>query len=595
MSFGRSQIIGTLANAPVYGSVQAGDRILLERPGDALPGYIDPANLLGLTLQGRIKTPYDYGAVAGSEMSADNVSAVNAMFAAVRASFNTSSRTYDLVPSFAGVFFRCDDEVWVGGFRSPAMMIFGGGGGIYSKAAGKIAFNMALCNRVSLLDFTVYGDPIDTPAYGIYWGKALEGSIYPDCRGINFTNCATRGYFTQTGGLGFSSETHSQVNCFWQNKARPSSAFALAIVGHRSIVDKYFTGFSSANCTFPTVAASTQSNLGHELTGVQVERGAEINLTVISVSKALPAVVEVAAGTLATVDLNNGDTVRFSVTGMSELRLGEYTVANIDLLNDTFELAGTDSTLFGTFTGGTVQSTTGPAVLFNGVHNFQADTLYTLAYATRDIVIDMSSGSALRKFHMGFQPERWVDNVIELIAPASGTQTCQNVNFINMSSNQQYGDSVFKYTGAGNITIDGGRIEVINLGVAPPNKLFDDASRLSLRNMTISSQISALLNPASDYVAYSVKEFAYDRFPIEIDYTEKDFVGAPTVADDFIAVVGSYIDTEFQAIGHHVNIVNKRAGACRWDATSSRPVFSAGANASAVWRFADGTLAYTPI
>lgn len=72
-----------------------------------------------LTARQRVVTPYDYGVVIGSETSADNSAAINAMFAACAASYDASFRVYTLVPQFNGQRFRCDDEIWVGGTRAP--------------------------------------------------------------------------------------------------------------------------------------------------------------------------------------------------------------------------------------------------------------------------------------------------------------------------------------------------------------------------------------------------------------------------------------------------------------------------------------------
>ena len=493
------------------------------------------AGTLSTTSLSRAVTPYDYGVVAGSELTVDNSVAINAMFAACAASYDASFRVYTLVPHFNGVRFRCDDEIWVGGTRAPGFRIFGGGGGIYSKAVGKFALNLALCNRPFIQDFTIWGDATSPPAYGFYWGKALEGSTYPDARGVSFTNCMAQGYYTECAALGFASETHSQVNCLWQNKSRSLTAMALALVGHRSSIDNYFSTFTSANCTLPTVALGTQSNLGHDLHGVHVERGNDFSLTVVSIPNGATTTVTVTTGTLAGAALSNGDKVRFSVTGMTQLRVGDYEIENLDEDNDRFDLVGIDSTSYGTFGAGTMQNATGPAMLINGAHDFSAETLYTLAYADTGIIFDMSVGSALRNFRMNVQPERWNDQVFEMVAPASGTATCQSVHIVNMSSNQQYGSSVFKYTGAGNITINNGTIEVTNLGTAPPNLLFDDASKLTLSNVAITSQIAALLNPASDYLGYGVVETAFDRTPRTKDYRSLAHLANPTFETTSIA------------------------------------------------------------
>jgi len=504
---------------------------------------ITKRNLLGSTMV----TPYDYGATPGSEDSVDNHSYVQAMFDACAGSYNSTINTYELTPRFAGMRFRCDDEVWVGGLRAPGMMIFGEGGGIYSNATGKIAFNLALCNRVFVHGFTVWGDATNAPDYGIYIGRAELNSSYPDARGIVFANCLSQGYFNRAGFISFASETHSQTNCLWQNRSRSLTAVAAAFVGHRDIIDNRLGGtIASDNSTFPTSGAGAQSNLGHELTGVTMERTADVTLPIVSIPRGSTTVVTVESGSLAGANFSNGDKVRFpNVTGMTELQTGEYTIASLNTGADTFELSGIDSTSYaGDATGGRCWSATGPALLLNGTHLFRADTLYTNSYSDKNIIIDMSAGSALRHFTMNFQPENKPDYAIELIAGSSGTQVCQNVNIVNMSSNQAYEEALFKYTGAGFITINGGTIEVTNLGASPTQKLIDDPSNLSLVNVAVTVPIQAVLNASSEYAAYNVLETAFDRSPKTKDFRDLAFASNPEFIASDISTPGLTVTAE---------------------------------------------------
>lgn len=479
---------------------------------------------------GALKTPYDYGATPGNEMSEDNSPYVQALFDAFAASFDIASRAYGIIPNFAGVKFRCDDEIWIGGVRDPGGMIFGGGGGIYSNAAGKIALNGALCNSLFIHDFEIWGDATNTPLMGLYLGKALLSGAYPDSRGHRVHGLQCRGYYTMTSYLQFASETSSLINCFFQNRSRSLTAVAYMNVGHRAIADKYGS-LSSANCTFPTTGAGAQSNLGHELAGVTIERSADVTLTITGITKANPGVVTVSAGTLAGANFSNGDKVRFTnVTGMTELRTGIYTIANLNTAADTFEISGVDTTGFGTFTGGSVWSATGPAAVWNGSHLVNAKTLYTLAYSEINTVIDMSEGAALREFHMNVQPENGPDHMFELVAPSAGTAISQGVYISDMNSNQAIGVSAFKYSGTGNITINGGHLKITNLFSSASAKLFDDPANLSLSQMEIAVPVQSLLNAESEYAVYAVEETAFDRTPRTVDYRSLSFGSSPRFA-----------------------------------------------------------------
>jgi len=85
--------------------------------------------------------------------------------------------------------------------------------------------------------------------------------------------------------------------------------------------------------------------------GVTVQTVLGAAKIVTAISKANPAVVSsVAHG------LDNGDVVLVKCNGMIEVDQGVFEVAN--KTTDTFELRGLDSTLFKTFTSGTVEEVT---------------------------------------------------------------------------------------------------------------------------------------------------------------------------------------------------------------------------------------------
>lgn len=76
-------------------------------------------------------------------------------------------------------------------------------------------------------------------------------------------------------------------------------------------------------------------------------------LTITAITKASPPVV-----TYTGTDPANGDYVRLSCHGMTELNNAYGRVANVNAGSNTFELEGYDSTAFGTFTSGSFQVVT---------------------------------------------------------------------------------------------------------------------------------------------------------------------------------------------------------------------------------------------
>ena len=76
-------------------------------------------------------------------------------------------------------------------------------------------------------------------------------------------------------------------------------------------------------------------------------------LTISSITKANPAVV-----TYTGTDPVNGDYVKLTVSGMSQVDARVFRVANVNAGGNTFELEGVDSSTYDTFTSGTAEVVT---------------------------------------------------------------------------------------------------------------------------------------------------------------------------------------------------------------------------------------------
>ena len=85
--------------------------------------------------------------------------------------------------------------------------------------------------------------------------------------------------------------------------------------------------------------------------GVDVQTVLGSALTIVSITKANPAVVESTAHGLA-----NGDIVKMAVNGMHQLNGRVFRVAGVT--TDTFQLEGEDSTTYDTFTSGNAYEVT---------------------------------------------------------------------------------------------------------------------------------------------------------------------------------------------------------------------------------------------
>jgi hypothetical protein len=91
------------------------------------------------------------------------------------------------------------------------------------------------------------------------------------------------------------------------------------------------------------------------------QAGTPAERTISAITKANPGVV-----TSASHGFANGQTVKlYSAAGMTEVNGNSYTVANVT--TDTFELSGTDTSGFGTYTGGAKAQVVGRGDFYSGV------------------------------------------------------------------------------------------------------------------------------------------------------------------------------------------------------------------------------------
>jgi hypothetical protein len=225
---------------------------------------------------------------------------------------------------------------------------------------------------------------------------------------------------------------------------------------------------------------------------------------------------------------------------MTELRTGEYTIANLNEGADTFDISGLDSSSFGADgDGGRVWAATGPASLLNGMLMTEAKTFYPLAYAEVGVVVDLSVGGDTRSFHMRCQPESKTDYFMEFILPSSpSTASIQDFQVVNVSNSQIYDQAIFKVTGTGALTIQGGKIHITNLASAPPSLLFDNPTNVSLLNVELQAPIEAVFNDPGDYTAYEVEETAFDRFPKTAIHRSVSFENNPRFVTDTLSTPG---------------------------------------------------------
>lgn len=378
-----------------------------------------------------------------------------------------------------------------------------GNGGLAFKMASGVAMDCPGVNSPILHDLNIYGTNAYSPDVGLLVTKADADGMapwaFPDAKQWSMRNVWVRGYFRRAAGIGFASEVMNQRQVRYVNNHRDTRAMALAIVsGAASLNDYLGTGLASdpfgsdITSAFGEIAEEsdgTQSNILHTLGQFQALRQADVNLTLTSVTKGNPTVLNFDSSDLTAAGLTNGDSifVRLS-TGhadfISALDMQNFTISNLDEGAGTLTVA-VDSTSFGTSSeAGTVYNTTGPALLLNGLGGLSVDTGYLLTYGAPGVIWDVSQGGQNRHLRLKFQGEADMPEAIRFDT-GSANAILQDVVIELPSINQEYGEHVIGVTGTGSVEFDGGGIKVSSMGTVPSGKLFEDTSKVCLRGPDI--------------------------------------------------------------------------------------------------------------
>lgn len=534
-------------------SVAARSGMVLSFLSNGQPTVIAPT-VADVTVENGLRTPWDYNAPVGEEETSDNTAYVQAMIDACCASWNAATNSFGILPSFGGKLWRCDGEIFLNHLRQPGFVVFGFGGGIHSHNTNGVALNAMNTNQITFVDVHLHGDEVDTPDIGIAYGRVTGGAIAP---GVRLHGFFTRGNFNKAAGFNLASEVGGHFGCYFQNSSPDRTAVAFAWAGILSGVDAKLTGGSaSIQASFDVGGNSVAntanaSNLGHTLLSCDYKRGAPKTLTILSITQANPAVVTVAAGTLATSGWVNGTEITVQENGMVELKGHVFTIANINTGADTFELSGINSTAYTASAGGSARQATGPAFYIQGVSQMNMMNAYPLAYCEVGHIIDMSVGSSPRDINLHFQGESANTYCAEIILPSSGTAIVQGgFRWYNMNSSQVIGEAVFKVTGAGSLRLDGCDIYLSNLPTPyPTGGLFDNPANISLYGK-VTVAVEEILTPANEYALYKVLETAYNRSERFHDYRDTVFYGKPTFrveGGNLVALVVESVDTAASA------------------------------------------------
>lgn len=641
-----------------------------------------------------LKTPYDFGAIPGSEVSTDNSAAWNALMDACEASWDGTNEGFAYMPYGAGKMWRVDTGTRLIDCQNPGMVIRDAT--LVAKGTGNIGLDLFGSQNVTVYNVTVVGDRSDPPDIGIAYGRNNSGAVAPN---IKLVNCRTRGKFNKFGRLQIASEVSTEIGCQWMNWSRSLTAFADGCVDHMQPLADHVGGVTSPNTTLRSTSAAAMSNTTHDWQNSFSLRQADFNLTVTGVTTGAATTIAFSTGTLAGAALSNGDKIVFSrvpVGSLFELTTeGPFTVASLNEAADTLVLSGVDSSSWsGSFSQATCQNQTGPVSLYAGLFGLRRNLHYSLCYGNVHHVVDMATGQGINDFEISALHERDPQSVVKLYKGStnriiSGFRLrCLNYNqtMVNSCIDNSDGSAVLNF--------DNGYIHIPNQESDPADGLWSDPSTVVIReNFEEIVARETSLNDVADFSAYFGRRYMGNASRRYQDWSDADYYGDPRFVTEAVftramhaylsddtATSGPFIDTirdsaspaasdvigaframgknsagedvyyasfgglildptdgsedgrivfniivagtvttvaflqsgglfvngiitqtartttaaALGAIGNAVNITGKYEGLSLWDTDTRKPVWADGAAAGDVWKFADGTTAYTP-
>jgi hypothetical protein len=546
-------------------------------------------------------TPAHWGGVPG--YGNDATTYVQSCFTWVGAGYDANLGTFDRWVNLAGAVWECTASINSTNVRQPQMR-FGNGVLFFNMTSGYGLEMWGVNSGVIVEPFYIEtpADPDNCPEAAFCFGRCSNGvtaaPIAPSMKGAVFID----GNCSKSSIINLGCEV-SGVVPYIHNGHPSTTAYCYYGSGHmQDAVDIWGAELSSSFCTLPPASAGAFSNILHDLRSGEFKRDSDWQVTITGITRASPAVVSFTTTAAFSARMADGQTTYLSnVGGMIEVKNRTFTIAGlsiaVDGLSGSFQLSGEDSTLYTPWAStGLAWRATYDALFFgSGSSACVGPAGYLLTYGGSGVHLHCRNGG-LSDFNFAGQVENSPPNPVNIdVGAASAVIQGLNLDFLAIA---QTIVAPLKLTRtSGTLSIRNLNLTVNTAAAAFADELCTNGANLSVRNAMIrvpnALDVSGLANFAGMVWIQNPEDARW--YANKTNYISLSN-GAIKINGEAIGTTGSYSTTQFSDITHAVNTTNKVAGLTRYDTTSAKLIYAAGANASAVWRYcADDTTAYTPV
>jgi len=493
-------------------------------------------------------------------------------------------------------------------------------GGVYIKHSG-LGLDYSGTVRPRAINFTIIGHITLMPSVGIWLSRRDNGSGgFPAAAEGDFINCKALGYYDKAALINMASEVVDYGFLVVENKNPAVDAYAAMFVSTmQSIINKTGSAVTSTFVTVPDETTGNHSNIGHMFSRLDVRRPfAKPSVTSIT-NSSTPLVTVSSIGSLV-----NGDFVHFTnVVGMTELNGNSYEISNV--IGNTFNLVGVDTTLFGTFLSGEAKTRTGPGIYIQGVTDFISASGYGLVAGSPMVEVECDIAPPVIGVNISMDVENDPPSLVDFLCTT--TETISGFKFHNTNKNQFITDAPWRIIGGGDVNIDGGEFIIDSMaGGVPPNGEFSPAGDFALNSVKRKVPFTAAATAATDfrvlpkggslYVSETDIETHYGgqyRYGANFDAIELEPGTDVRFTEGFRATDEAYMffdrsgNQERQVqlvttattgqltnIAHAINTTGKTLGKIVVNSGSGRIVYATGSAAGDPWHDGNNILRHTP-